>query len=249
VKRFLGKMFLRGELEVLTGIHIGGSRDNMEIGGMDNPVVKTLNGVPYIPASSLKGKVRCLLERKYGVVEARSEGQPCGCGKCLHCQLFGSHSADSKTLTRCYIRDAFLNEEHYRRHFRFPFEEDFAYTEEKAENIIDRLKGVAQHPRFMERVPAGARFFLEVVVNFYEEDDIAALVGRLLEGLRLLEDDYLGGSGSRGYGKVAFRDLAVSVKNKQDYQEKNQEHPIVQGENLAALTIQTLGAELLSFFR
>ncbi|MGC8777200.1 MAG: type III-A CRISPR-associated RAMP protein Csm3 [Candidatus Caldatribacteriaceae bacterium] len=245
---FLGKVFLRGEIEVLTGMHIGGIRDSMEIGGMDNPVVKTLNGVPYIPASSMKGKIRCLLERKYGVKKAK-EGQPCGCGDCIICRLFGSHSAESKTLTRLYIRDAFLNEDHYRAHFRFPFEEDFTYTEEKAENIIDRLKEVAQHPRLMERVPAGARFSLEMMVNFYEQDEIAPLVMHLMEGLRLLEDDHLGGSGSRGYGKIAFRELRLVAKSKRDYQKENTEYPLAEGASLVDVALEPLCEKVVRFFK
>lgn len=248
MKRFLGKMFWRGEIEVLTGMHIGGARDSMEIGGMDNPVVKTLKGVPYIPASSLKGKVRCLLERKYGIQKG-NEGQPCGCGACFICQLFGSHSAESKTLTRLYIRDAFLNEEHYRTAFRFPFEDDFTYTEEKMENIIDRLSGTAKHPRSMERVPAGSRFFLEMMVNFYEGDDWKTLVEKLFEGLRLLEDDYLGGSGSRGYGKVAFRNLRLGMKSRRDYEQDNAEHPLAQGEGLSDIALETLCEGVQRFFR
>ncbi|MEN3185042.1 MAG: type III-A CRISPR-associated RAMP protein Csm3 [Atribacterota bacterium] len=249
MKLFLGKVFLHGEIEVRTGLHIGGARDSMEIGGMDNPVIKTLQGIPYIPASSLKGKVRCLLERKYGVRKAKKEGEPCGCGECFICQLFGSHSSDSKTLTRLYIRDAFLNEDHYRKTFRFPFEEDFTYTEEKAENIIDRLKGTAQHPRFMERIPAGARFFLKMMVNFYQDDHIADLAKYLVEGLRLLEDDYLGGSGSRGYGQVIFWNLQVNAKSKKDYQEKNEEHPIMNGKTLSEISLEMLYGKVQSFFQ
>lgn len=245
---FLGKMFIRGELEIVTGLHIGGAKDVMEIGGMDNPVVKTLQGVPYIPASSLKGKLRCLLERKWGVKKSNKEGEPCGCGECPICQLFGSHSPESKTLTRLIIRDAFLNEEHYRSKFRFPFEEDFTYTEEKVENIIDRLEGKAQHPRFIERVSAGACFFLEMMLSFYEGDKIPSLLGCFVEGMRLLEDDYLGGSGSRGYGKVAFRGLRFSAKTKLDYQGENKENLLIQIDKLADISINDLLEKIKSLF-
>ncbi|MDI3530412.1 MAG: CRISPR-associated protein Csm3 [Candidatus Atribacteria bacterium] len=232
MNRFLGKLFIYFEIEALTGLRIGGARDSAEIGGLDNPVIKTVDGKPYIPASSLKGKIRCLLERKDGVKVARREGDPCGCGQCEVCQLFGAHpleketSHENKTLTRLCFRDAFLNLEKYRESLKGSklLDDEIPLTEEKMENIIDRLKGTAQHPRPMERVPAGAVFDGEVVVNFYEGDDVKKLIRKFWEGLRLLVDDYLGGSGTRGYGKVTFRNLAFSWKTRKDYQTKNQAH-------------------------
>lgn len=226
MNRFLGKLFIRFEIEALTGLRIGGARDSAEIGGLDNPVIKTVDGKPYIPASSLKGKIRCLLERKDGVKMARKEGEPCGCGQCEICQLFGVHSDKNKTLTRLCFRDAFLNFEKYRESLKDSklLDDEIPLTEEKMENIIDRLKGTAQHPRTMERVPAGAVFDGEVVVNFYEKDDVEKLICKFWEGLRLLADDYLGGSGTRGYGKIAFRNLTFSWKTREDYQAENKAH-------------------------
>lgn len=226
MNRFLGKLFIRFEIEALTGLRIGGTRDSAEIGGLDNPVIKTVDGKPYIPASSLKGKIRCLLERKDGVKASRRAGEPCGCGQCKVCQLFGSHSSDSKTLTRLCFRDAFLNFEKYRESLKdvVLLDNEIPLTEEKAENIIDRLKGTAQHPRIMERVPAGAVFDGEIVMSFYEGDDVEKLIRKFWEGLRLLADDYLGGSGTRGYGKIAFRELAFSWKSRKDYEAENQAH-------------------------
>ena len=102
------------------------------------------------------------------------------------------------------------------------------YTEVKFENRIDRIKGVAEHPRQTERIPAGAEFDVEFVVNIvtptFEKDDKgkrgqdipeaeqkltavrykSEFISLLRSGIHLLEHDYLGGSGSRGYGQVKF---------------------------------------------
>lgn len=78
------------------------------------------------------------------------------------------------------------------------------YLEIKAENIIDRKQGLAKSPRFMERVPAGASFELHIKLQIFEGDDEARLRDLVEEGLRMVEDSCLGGSGSRGYGEVKF---------------------------------------------
>jgi CRISPR-associated protein Csm3 len=217
MEKFIGKLFIEGEIVLLTGLHIGGSKESGEIGGLDNPVIKTIKGIPYIPGSSLKGKVRCLLERKYGFQPERNQGDPCGCGRCDICLLFGAHSADNKTVSRLIIRDSYLDEDHFIKEVLKDNIEDITYTEEKTENIIDRIKGTAQHPRIMERVPAGARFRFLSSISFYENDNIESLIKSFIEGLRLLEDEYLGGSGTRGYGHIRFDNLAFYVKNIESY--------------------------------
>jgi len=218
MERFIGKLFINAVIEVETGLHIGGAKESLEIGGLDNPVVKTVNGIPYIPGSSIKGKMRCALERAEGVKESKNQGEPCGCGKCNICILFGSATSDDskKTLTRLCVRDAFLDIKDFEGRFSELYEKEI-YTEEKAENVIDRITGTAKHPRTMERIPAGARFISEMVISFYEKDDVSSLVKTFIQGLRLVEDEYLGGSGKRGYGKIAFKDLTFSLKKREDY--------------------------------
>lgn len=223
MEKFIGKVFINAVIEIETGLHIGGSRESLEIGGLDNPVIKTVNGIPYIPGSSIKGKMRCSLERADGIKENRRHGEPCGCGKCNVCLLFGSATTDEKkrTITRLSVRDSFLDLKYFKEKFPELYGRE-VYTEEKTENVIDRIKGTAQHPRVMERVPAGSRFTSEIVISFYENDDIESLLKTFIQGLRLLEDEYLGGSGTRGYGKISFKNLVFSCKKKEDYQEKNQ---------------------------
>src|SRR3981081_3582259 len=64
---FIGKLVLEGELICATGLHIGAGKGSLEIGGADNPVVKDAFGVPYIPGSSLRGRLRSLLEQASGL--------------------------------------------------------------------------------------------------------------------------------------------------------------------------------------
>ncbi len=234
MNQFLGKLFLNGKIETQTGLHIGGSRETGEIGGMDSPVIKTANGIPYIPGSSLKGKMRCTLERAEGKEGARHSGEPCGCGHCLVCLLFGSHSSDDekKTVSRLCVRDAWLDIDDFKEKFPDLIEEK-TFTEEKTENIIDRISGTAKHPRTIERVPAGSLFDFEMVLNFFEDDrdQIDQLIRFFMRGLRMVEDEYLGGSGTRGSGKVAFRHLAFSLKRKLEYVGNNTRLPLLTKEN------------------
>ncbi|MDI3542854.1 MAG: CRISPR-associated protein Csm3 [Candidatus Atribacteria bacterium] len=233
MNQFLGKLFLNGKIETQTGLHIGGSRETGEIGGMDDPVIKTADGIPYIPGSSLKGKMRCTLERAEGKEGARNSGEPCGCGQCLVCLLFGSHSSDDekKTLSRLSVRDAWLDIDDFKEKFPDLIEEK-TFTEEKTENIIDRISGAAK-PRTIERVPAGSLFGFEMVLNFFEDDrdQIDQLIRFFMRGLRMVEDEYLGGSGTRGSGKVAFRNLTFSLKRKLEYVGNNSRLPLLTKEN------------------
>lgn len=209
------KIFMTGKIELLTGLHIGGSKSALDIGGVDNPVIKLANGQPYIPGSSIKGKIRCLLEREAGKEEV------CRCGTCNICKIFGTAASEGGSLTRLYVRDARLNEEYFeeKKEELFP-ELELDYTEVKWENLIDRIRSKAQHPRQTERVPARAQFNFEFVFTVYENDD-EELLKDIIKGMRLLEDDYLGGSGSRGYGKIKFKDIEIKSKTITEYEGDN----------------------------
>jgi len=194
---------LTGTIACETGLRIGGSKEDIEIGGMENPIIRhPITDEPYIPGSSLKGKVRSLLEQKYGLVTSR--GEPCGCGECIVCRVFGPHKNPRHELgpTRILVRDADLTADSRDRLERAKEEKSIFYAEVKTENIINRLTGTAEHPRTVERVPAGTEFDFEIAVRIFERDDEAEIMGLIEEGLSLLEQDYLGSSGSRGYGKV-----------------------------------------------
>ncbi|WP_164730868.1 type III-A CRISPR-associated RAMP protein Csm3 [Anoxybacter fermentans] len=268
-----GKIFIEGKIIVKTGLMIGGSDTDVMIGGIENNVIKNSEGIPYIPGSSLKGKIRCLLELAEGryqgliiVSEKDDSGKfkkhynefnnaeeyekiknkykdnsqykisikanHCNCGECDICAIFGvSASVNSKVgRTRLYVRDAELDLIHFEENRDTLFKNlELNYTESKWENTIDRLTSAASNPRLTERVPAGARFNFNLVYNIFEDEDIDRF-NFVLKGLRLLEDDYLGGSGSRGYGKIKFDDLEFTIKTLEEYEGKNVAVPIYNGE-------------------
>lgn len=224
--KLYGRILFEMEIHALTGLHIGGSAAALEIGGIDNPVIRdALTGAPYIPGSSLRGKMRSQLEKVKGVVQNQSIGKDVKihiCKKqpeyetCEVCQVFGVPGESEATgPTRLVVRDAMLIPNSLKG-----ARTDFSYTEVKTEVAIDRVTSAAT-PRNLERVPAGAIFGpVEMVFSIYEEKDIARLQ-TVLQCLQLVEDDYLGGAGSRGSGKVAFRHMKVYARSHQSYAQRH----------------------------
>ncbi|MXS79540.1 CRISPR-associated protein, Csm3 family [Nitrosomonas eutropha] len=209
-----------GTIVLQSGLHIGAGDSEMRIGGTDSPVVKDpLTGQPYIPGSSLKGKIRSLLEWRHGLVLA-AEGKPYSFKQLAKdennsagrdvIKLFGGapDNAEEKLVnsigpTRLAFWDCPLSND-------WKIEEvdsrNLLITEVKSENSIKRIAGTAESPRFIERVIAGARFDFTLTLKVLAGDD---LLDTVLLGLRLLELDSLGGSGSRGYGKIKFAALKL----------------------------------------
>lgn len=202
MERLVSKIKVTADLELLTGLHIGGNSENVEIGGIDSPVIKSSlhHGQPYIPGSSLKGKIRCLLEQMNGSPKVG------GCNKINN--LFG-YSLENKP-SKLIVRDAYLSDDSVRA-LENCNSLDMPYTEGKWENTIDRVKGTAEHPRQIERVPAGVFFQVEFIINVWDDDKKEDLLGLLEEGILALENDYLGGNGSRGYGQVKFTSRKVET--------------------------------------
>lgn len=203
MEKLIKKIIIIGQIECVTGLHIGGNKENVEIGGIDLPVIKRgIDNQPYIPGSSLKGKIRSLLQKAYGEKELTQTGS-------IICALFGAidgkddHKNKKGNPSRILVRDAYLTKDSEERLLNSDFT-DMPYVEVKFENSIDRVKGVADHPRQLERVPSGVRFDFQMVLNVFENDDETKLLALLRKGMVYLEDDYLGGSGSRGYGQVKF---------------------------------------------
>ncbi len=218
---------LQATLELVTGLRIGAGDSEMHIGGVDNTVIKHPHTqAPYIPGSSLKGKMRSLLEWRSGAVqenaldwkdfEKASGSVQAEVKRIL--QLFGI-SGDAKLgveqmgvigPTRISFWDCNLKPD-WEKQIR---EDNLALTEVKSENRINRISGVAEHPRQTERVPAGAQFDFRLSVKRLvgDGDD---LIQTVLQGLKLLELDSVGGSGSRGYGKVKFVNLQIDGEDAQ----------------------------------
>jgi len=201
MKKLLHYVKCSSNIEVLTGIHVGGPTDEIKIGGLDNPVIKNpVTNLPYIPGSSLKGRFRMALELKYNDVTKENRGY--GPSEDMDNQsnvvkLFGSGSPQKTTEpTRFIFRDANLTADSL----------DYAEGEEKIEVKIDREKGAAFSGgiRKQERVPAGAKFNFEVNIRIFDGDDEKLFKTRLEEAAKIVELEYLGGSGTRGYGQVKF---------------------------------------------
>ena len=216
---------IKGQIELLSGLHIGGGDDTMKIGGISNGVIKDINtNKPYIPGSSLKGKMRSLLEWHIGVVGI-GDGNPFNSKLLTNnifddkekkdsaetlLKLFGDKKGDKDSaetllkffgdkeggfgITRINVGDCLLNET----------SKDMVLSEAKYENVISRKSGTAKDLRQIERVPAGIKFDFDIRIKILDEDNEEKLITMVKKGFELIESDYLGGSGSRGYGRVTF---------------------------------------------
>ena len=259
---FLGKLILEGEIQCQTGLHIGAGKGSLEIGGADNPVVKDAFGVPYIPGSSLRGRLRSLLEQSLGltvpselVYVSKRRGQEVRIHQSERPDdevglLFGRSPArvekvsgeatDSAAATpaRLTVYDSPLVVDSITQQMRENLDDEL--TEVKSENAVDRITSQA-NPRTLERVPAGARFRFRMVLDVLCPED-KPLIGRVTEALRLLEDDALGGGGSRGNGRISFGSLTLSWRSRDYYAKGGSETTLASGAELAALQ-QMVGAD------
>ncbi|WP_457680691.1 type III-A CRISPR-associated RAMP protein Csm3 [Thermovibrio sp.] len=247
---FLGNLIIYYRMKLLSGLHIGGSKDTFEIGGVDNPVIKlpedmpelelpsafdenvklvARGGAPYVPGSSIKGKLRSLLDVLFGDYEIED-------GKGAHPRkevdernlgirkLFGMSPTD-RNLKNLINKGVFP----VRGRFYDAYFVDDVDTEVKYENSINRITSQA-NPRPVERVPAGTEFEGKIVIRLFakvDKDneninnkdkqfdlDLIELLGKAFE---LLEDDYLGGGGSRGSGRVKLSKLKAVWRPKDFY--------------------------------
>lgn len=200
---------IKFEIELLDGMRIGGAGGGLEIGGVDPNLMALkdpVSGQPYIPGSSLKGKLRSTLEKQNDLGQG---GKPCGCGNanCPVCPVFGAHMNTSAGTSRLTVRDARFTPD-YLKQWQQRVAEGLPVLETKTENIIDRDRGVAQHPRTQERVPAGAVFNAELVLKVYERDDDNKMLANIKNALAIIERfDSLGAGGSRGSGRIRIRNF------------------------------------------
>ena len=200
------KIQITGVLETKTGMHIGGSSAFSAIGAVDSPVIKDVrNGKPMVPGSSLKGKIRTLLAKKYNEAVVNPDND----AECIR-RVFGSAKKDKDNkihASKIIVSDMFLMNEDEIRNRGIE-----SFTEVKFENSINRATAVA-NPRQIERAIKGLQFGIDMIyeVENGKEDEVIDDIKLLAEGMKILEYDYLGGSGSRGYGKVQFFDMTAKV--------------------------------------
>lgn len=198
---------ITGVIHCLSGLRVGGSDELLQIGGTDLTCIKhpvTLK--PYIPGSSIKGKMRSEQEQRLEKFGGRDQSEPCGCANCLVCRIFGPHKNTRHQLgpTRIVVRDASCTHG--------------GETELKSENVIDRKTGTALHPRKVERVVAGSEFKLRIGIQVWDLDASSkhnnknggeALIEFVKDGLRALQQTGLGSGISKGSGEIEFRELKL----------------------------------------
>lgn len=236
------QIVLTGYIRLLTGLHIGGTETDLSIGGVDSVVVRNgADGKPYIPGSSLKGKMRCLLEKVYcpGILKKVANSRIFVCSsladynspeKGIIFHMFGvtpeylekvsdksgDHRFKSALPTRLIIRDASLTKESSERLEKSLYL-DLPYTQIKTEVVIDRISSQAT-PRKVERVPAGVSFDFQMVLSLYNPPDLEVdwlkkYIDTLIEAIELVENDYIGGMGSRGYGQIRFEQINMKLND------------------------------------
>lgn len=214
MKRLIGHIPVKGVYKAVTGLRIGAGGGGLEIGGLDNPIIRhPVTKEPYVPGSSLKGKMRSLLEVHGFTIGGRPQPNPslpaCGCGRCAVCWLFGCGDArKAAEPTRFLFRDSYILDEDMER-LKELLEDGIFYSEVKAEVVMSRETGKVGGggPRPVDRIAAGTRLHFEMSVRVFEGDNEEDMKEALISAVRLLEQEGLGGSVSRGYGKVQFLEL------------------------------------------
>lgn len=221
MEQLIKKIIFEGEITLLTGTHIGGTNSAMGIGGPDSTVVRNpINNKPYIPGSSLKGKMRSLIELNEGTISEVNMGNvkfgPTQNLKDLAARLFGTANPkeNNQQPSRLIVRDARLISDD-----AIFTNTDLPYTESKTEVVIDRITSAAM-PRQIERVPAGAKFDFNMVLNIFTNDNELELIEAVKRSLKLLEDDYIGGNGSRGYGQIKIDLKEPEIRDREHYIQK-----------------------------
>ena len=234
--KFQANIIITGEIVIKTGTKIGGSSEGIEIGGVDNPVIRDpRSDLPYIPGSSIKGKERSLKELSdpeliKNVIANR--GETCKCGKCAICTVYGTSSKDiDHGPTRLIIRDSFPTQDTIEEWKNI--ESVARGTEMKYENTINRLTSEA-NPRSQERVPRGSRFSLEKIYSIYSDQDYEN-IKVVFSAMKLLEDNYLGGGGSRGPGKIRFEKIQIKKRDLDYYKGIAEESPVETGDTVETI--------------
>ena len=199
-----GKISITGKLKILTGMHIGGSSDFAPIGAVDSPFIRDpFTHAPIVPGSSIKGKLRTLLAKMhskgYWLENIDKDDE-------VISRLFGASGNNFACPARLQFFDLFVTQETI-DNFN-AIETDTYVGEVKFENTIVRTTGVA-NPRQIERVPAGAVFNFKLVYNVERVKEVEQDLQTLKEAFELLENDYLGGHGSLGYGRVKLQEIAL----------------------------------------
>lgn len=237
---FKENYIITGKIVCESGLHIGDSTDGIDIGGSDSPIIRDpITDYPYIPGSSLKGKLRSLLElsdKKSSESVIENDGKVSTDEECIATKLFGLTPKDDEKVdveknyqTRIIVRDSQPTQDTidmWNEH-----KELTSGAELKWENTINRITSAA-NPRNIERIPKGSKFNFEIIFSTYSDDEYKNMI-KLLESMKLLENNYLGGSGSRGSGQVKFSNICISKRDINFYTNDEDEISIVNDSNLS----------------
>lgn len=228
--KLVKKILINGTITSKTGLHIGGNNVGLSIGGADATVVRNpITNEPYIPGSSLKGKMRSLLEKVDGKFGPK-QGEQINYSAYTQdpddiiCKIFGTTPEAMKAAgkeqptSRLLVRDCEMTKISSDKLAKSK-DTDMPFTEVKTEVVIDRITSAAT-PRQLERVPAGAVFNMRLILNIYNGDNEKEILDKIFEGLALVQNDYLGGKGTRGSGEVKIDVLEVKYKDKSAYEKQ-----------------------------
>jgi len=247
------EILLRGILEIemvmecLTGLRIGGGPEAMEIGGVENVVIRDpLTRLPYVPGSSLKGSMRAHYELfstrpiNHEVVRGPQKIRihMCENPDCEICRVFGRTPEKLESRGAGQIRDNMIYTTRLKVDDAHPTEETIkrwrAFSpdgvEVKWENALDRLTSRA-NPRAVERVPRGSEFKVMMSYKIFDQRDVEN-VSVIFQSLKLVEDDYLGRYSSRGYGRVRFKNISMKLKKREYYENCDDQSKVTIGERL-----------------
>lgn len=237
---------IKGIIKCETGLHIGDSSDTVEIGGSDSPIVRdAIDNYPYIPGSSLKGKLRSLFELSdpksaESIIENAKNNKDTIVSTCEDCdavKLFGTTPEETKEnkdksinyKTRLIVRDSYPTESTIEL---WEKNEDLLNGAElKWENTIDRITSKAV-PRNLERVPKGSEFNFEMIISNYDAEDTFNYLEKLIYAMYILENDYLGGSGSRGSGQISFKKIKVFERSLKFYTDDKKENLLLEAKDI-----------------
>lgn len=221
--KLLGHVTISGEIEALSGLHIGGTADSIDKGGIDHPVIKNpVTNEPYIPGSSLRGRMRSLIEKKFGnplfpmtpEVWMEMYDDLNDARKSQVCRIFGNSKSTPGLPSLLNVRDALYTKKTKDRYM----DHGLPVTEAKMEIAVDRITAHAL-PRTIERVPAGARFDFSIVYKVQHDASWSDSLKNVSEDLKIIlwalqeieTHDGLGGNTARGHGQVKFHLRTMSV--------------------------------------
>ncbi|ALT68967.1 type III-A CRISPR-associated RAMP protein Csm3 [Methanobrevibacter millerae] len=251
---FRKNIIIKGIITCETGLHIGDSSDTVEIGGSDSPIVRdSITGFPYIPGSSIKGKLRSLFELSdpescQSIINNAKEDNDVIVSTCIDCdavKLFGTTPENIKDessrinfKTRLLVRDAHPTDDTIE--MWKDNDQLLKGVELKWENTINRITSKAV-PRNIERVPKGSEFNFEIIISVYDEDeDVNRIIKKLLLSMYLLQNDYLGGSGSRGSGQISFNHIYITERDRSFYLTGEEKDPLFKDVSFETLNIDLL---------